>query len=838
MNLLLLFISLTICHCLSPNGAKKLKIGISLGFTSEGGNTIDGTQAIYLRIKQLNEESSLIGNDVALEPLFLNHEIARDKTIINALEFQRQGVVAVIGSGYSTLTILTSLVLQNYNIPQCCGASTNPSLSDKKQYPNFFRVIPTDASQAKAIIGCVIASGWKKIAIVYTNEDYGSGLANYLTNYARQNSIEILAKVNIELGITAVGATPALQTVQESEARIIIYCGYFLEYLTVVEVAKTLGIYGKDYVWLASEDVYSLHPDDAKAVSGTLVFYPREAAGPASKSFANYWLEHRLQSQFINKTYSAIDASQPYVYYFASCVDLLVHGFDVLLKSNNSYTIDDLVAGRLNNLMSRGDFFNFPEVTTPSGNVKLEENGDRKGDFNMYNFVVDGSKVLVGGWIDEKKVLVAGESILYPGGSFIQPKDGIDPEDVAEYANPSSMLAIISYLFTIIVIATTFLSLVGMIKYRDKKIVRVSGLTISLIMHVCIIFGSMQFLIMVDKPLEWKCKLDSFVIPISFSLYYGLLFAKNYQIYRIFYHPTTSKHITKTTMVLLIAVLFTIPSLVISTVWITIDAPLPTIAKLSQSQFYRTCKSDIGFGAKSINALLVVNSLVLLANLLMAVLTRNVVSTHNETKMIGLSVYNTSVISLFTIVTVNSGSLSFSAKYLIKAIAIFYVLMFNLASRFLYKLRQIILNSENNATQTSSYASKGDGKVSKKEGEEEESLVTVKKYGTFTTETNDAHMRVISSECVVLFKRKKVSLESKDIKDDGTGTAWFVSKLKHFSMTTRGNLTCRFQVDDIVYDISFSDEDSITFWTKYFASWSYRVLNCGTQSDYIKSSLA
>ncbi|MBL6733833.1 MAG: ABC transporter substrate-binding protein, partial [Candidatus Poseidonia sp.] len=68
-------------------------------------------------------------------------------------------VVAVAGAACSGASMAANAVLSAAGVPMISYASTNPGLSDATAYPNFYRVVPSDAIQGPAAAS-MMASGW------------------------------------------------------------------------------------------------------------------------------------------------------------------------------------------------------------------------------------------------------------------------------------------------------------------------------------------------------------------------------------------------------------------------------------------------------------------------------------------------------------------------------------------------------------------------------------------------------------------------------------------------------------------------------------------------------
>ncbi|XP_067363846.1 extracellular calcium-sensing receptor-like [Channa argus] len=90
-------------------------------------------------------------------------------------------VMAVVGGSASTPSISMSRIIGPFNIPQVSHFATCACLSNKQQYPNFFRTIPSDQFQAEALAKLVKQFGWTWIGAVRSDSDYGNnGMASFL----------------------------------------------------------------------------------------------------------------------------------------------------------------------------------------------------------------------------------------------------------------------------------------------------------------------------------------------------------------------------------------------------------------------------------------------------------------------------------------------------------------------------------------------------------------------------------------------------------------------------------------------------------------------------------
>ncbi|KAG8510941.1 G-protein coupled receptor family C group 6 member A [Galemys pyrenaicus] len=103
-------------------------------------------------------------------------------------------VKAVIGAGYSEITIAVSRMLNLQLMPQVSFESTAEILSDKIRFPSFLRTVPSDFYQTKAMVHLIKKSGWNWIGIIATDDDYGRLALNTFAIQTTANNVCIAFK--------------------------------------------------------------------------------------------------------------------------------------------------------------------------------------------------------------------------------------------------------------------------------------------------------------------------------------------------------------------------------------------------------------------------------------------------------------------------------------------------------------------------------------------------------------------------------------------------------------------------------------------------------------------
>lgn len=142
------------------NSNKNILPGVKIGYViCDSYNSIDRAFEISLMLQSLRHKFNRIGNT--------------SQSNCSCNEDDTQTIVGVIGGASSKISTSINYILNVFNILQISYSSTSPSLSDKFNFRTFFRTIPPDTYQAKALADIVRYFGWSYISTIATSDDYG-----------------------------------------------------------------------------------------------------------------------------------------------------------------------------------------------------------------------------------------------------------------------------------------------------------------------------------------------------------------------------------------------------------------------------------------------------------------------------------------------------------------------------------------------------------------------------------------------------------------------------------------------------------------------------------------
>lgn len=161
--------------------AEDVKIGVLVGFTgpleSLAPPIAGGAE---LAIEEVNAAGTFMGGSAVMA-------VRGDSTCVDAAAataaaerlIAGEGVKGLVGAMCSGATgaVLTNVAMPN-GIVQISPSATSPGLSSIEDNGLFFRMAPSDARQGQLMAEIIMGRGINSVAVSFTNNDYGKGLAD------------------------------------------------------------------------------------------------------------------------------------------------------------------------------------------------------------------------------------------------------------------------------------------------------------------------------------------------------------------------------------------------------------------------------------------------------------------------------------------------------------------------------------------------------------------------------------------------------------------------------------------------------------------------------------
>ena len=170
-----------------------IKMGIILGFTGPIESLTPAMAAsAELAFKEASDSGSLLGGkSISVE--------RADSTCVDSAAATTAaeglisgGVVAIMGADCSGVTgaIATNVAVPN-GVVMISPSATSPGLTDLKDNGYFFRTAPSDARGGQILADITKDRKIKSVAITYTNNDYGKGLADVYAAAVKAHGIKV-----------------------------------------------------------------------------------------------------------------------------------------------------------------------------------------------------------------------------------------------------------------------------------------------------------------------------------------------------------------------------------------------------------------------------------------------------------------------------------------------------------------------------------------------------------------------------------------------------------------------------------------------------------------------
>ncbi|KAL0732334.1 hypothetical protein Bca4012_008543 [Brassica carinata] len=255
---------------------------------------------------------------------------------MGALQLMETQVVAAIGPQSSGIAHMISYVANELHVPLLSFAATDPTLSSL-QYPYFLRTTQNDYFQMNAITDFVSYSGWRQVIAIYVDDEYGRNGVSVLSDALAKKRSKISYKAAITPGADPTSIESLLVSVNLMASRVYVVHVNPDSGLNVFSVAKSLGMMGNGYVWIATDWLPTVIDSMEPVGSETMDLLQGVVA------FRHYTAESTMKRQFMErwKNLRPKDGFNSYALYAYDSVWLIARALDVFFRGNNTITFSN-----------------------------------------------------------------------------------------------------------------------------------------------------------------------------------------------------------------------------------------------------------------------------------------------------------------------------------------------------------------------------------------------------------------------------------------------------------------------------------------------------------------
>uniref|UniRef100_A0A8C5MEH6 G-protein coupled receptors family 3 profile domain-containing protein n=1 Tax=Leptobrachium leishanense TaxID=445787 RepID=A0A8C5MEH6_9ANUR len=129
--------------------------------------------------------------------------------------------------------------------------ATSPVLSNRNQFPSFFRTIPSDEFQSLGLAQLVKHFGWSWVGLLATDDDYGQLGIQVIKQEISASGACVAFVETIVINLPNRNAPHVAKVIKESTANVVVVFSSAFNFMPVVEELLRLNVSGK--IWVASE---------------------------------------------------------------------------------------------------------------------------------------------------------------------------------------------------------------------------------------------------------------------------------------------------------------------------------------------------------------------------------------------------------------------------------------------------------------------------------------------------------------------------------------------------------------------------------------------------------
>jgi len=387
-------------------------------------------EAMVFATRTINESPDLLPS-VNLAFQIRDTCVRVNKALEESLPFViSRNISGVVGAASSSVSIAVANLLRLFHVPQISYASTAKVLSDKTRFEYFFRTVPPDSLQARAIADIIFKFNWTFIHTVNSDDAYGNeGINAILQELAENNNSKVCIASSSKISPGTTEQKVFDEVVQKLDndwsrnSTVVVIFGQLSTATGILQAVKRREAVNRGFAqritWIGS-DAWGdqLSSDLHEIAEGMLSVTPKaflssdfdryfESLDPLNYT-SNPWLKEYWESFFncsftkihkreCNPASEVISAAAGYkqnskVTFTIDAVYAFAHAIHNMINTvcPNSYPCPEIIASSKGTIVIHDDILlsylrNVTFNGTSGDTIAFDSSGDEEGDFLVKN---------------------------------------------------------------------------------------------------------------------------------------------------------------------------------------------------------------------------------------------------------------------------------------------------------------------------------------------------------------------------------------------------------------------------------------------------------------------
>ena len=161
----------------------------------------------------------------------------------------QSNILGIVGPQTSREAILIAKFGQKLGIPVVSYGATDPELSDRNNYPTFYRTVPADNIAALALLQFFMRFNWTSCVIIYQNDVFGYGGAKVISELFARYDLVVLETIVFDIATQSIRGNLG-DHLRKIATRIVVVWADSLHTSKILQTALDSDVVGPQFTWI------------------------------------------------------------------------------------------------------------------------------------------------------------------------------------------------------------------------------------------------------------------------------------------------------------------------------------------------------------------------------------------------------------------------------------------------------------------------------------------------------------------------------------------------------------------------------------------------------------